>query len=229
MILFGFIMFLMIFYVIKMHGEDIMDLFGLLQRGNEMEISEYLHRKGQLSGMFSVFLISIMQVVSIFFPGIAIQLSAGMIFGWWKGFLVTYIGFLAGNVIVFLVSRRIGSRINEYIPDRNDGWLISHINNANSAFIIALASLIPVVPNGIIPYIAASTDISKKKFLFSVAVTSWLHILCNCIAGYFLLRHDFLFMTIAMGVQLAVIAAAATHRDQIIDAVNRTVARVRRR
>ena len=228
MILFGLIMLLMIIYVVKIHGQDIMDLFGLLQRGNETEITEYLHRRGQLSGMFSVFLISIMQVLSIFFPGIAIQLSAGMIFGWRRGFIVTYAGFLSGNMIAFLLSRRVGNRISEYIPERDNSWLISHINNANSAFIIALASLVPVVPNGIIPYIASSADISNQRFLYSVAVTSWIHILCNSIAGYFLLRHDFLFMTIAMGIQLVIIAAVAAHRDQIVDVLSRNASKADR-
>lgn len=206
-----------IYYMYKQHGQEFADLFHLLERGDEKEISEYLNRQGQWQGMFSVYFISILQVVSIVIPGMAIQIAAALIFGWWRAFIATYLGFVSGNILVFIVVRVMGNRIQGLIDtEREAGWLMSKINNANSSFVVALACLVPGIPNGIIPYVAASTDIKLKDFAFAIAASCWIQILLNCVAGYFIVMGQYLFLIISIILQILLIIFVATHREQVL-------------
>ena len=212
-----------IYYMYKLHGHEFVELFRLLESGDQEAISEYLNRQGQWQGMLSVFFISILQVVSIIIPGMAIQIAAGLIFGWWRAFIATYLGFVAGNLLVFLIVRHLGNRIQGLFDDDSEkevGWLMSKINNANSTFVIALACLVPGVPNGIIPYVAAKTDITKKDFTFAIAASCWIQILLNCITGYFIVKGILSFVIISFALQIVFIIYVTTHRDQVIEYMN---------
>ena len=209
-----------IYYMYKTHGHEFVQLVRLLESGDQDAISDYLNRQGQWQGMLSVFFISILQVVSIIIPGMAIQIAAGLIFGWWRAFIATYLGFVAGNVLVFLVVRNLGNRIHGLFDadsEKEVGWLMGKINNANSTFMVALACLVPGVPNGIIPYVAAKTDITKKDFAFAIASSCWIQILLNCITGYFIVKGVISFVIISFALQIIFIIYVTSHRDQVIE------------
>ena len=205
-----------VFLVVHFYGDDLIELVRMLERGNEAEISAWLNRQGQWQGMISVFFISILQVISIFIPGMAVQIAAGLIFGWWRAFLATYTGFVSGHMLVFSIARRLGDRIQDLIPGFRSGKMVTKINDNHSGFIIALACLIPGIPNGIIPYLAASTDMSHRKFVFAIASTCWIQILSNCIAGHFLIRGEYLFMILSLVVQVVIIVWVATHKEYVL-------------
>jgi len=224
-VLFAVIFIITLYFIIKLFGPQFVDLIRLLERGDQNEIGAYLNSRGRLSGMLAVYLISILQVVSIFIPGMAIQVAAGLIYGWWKAFLCCYLGFVSGNLLVFLVARRLGSTINGMITgSAKAGRLSEKINGANAAFVIGLACLVPGVPNGIVPYVAATTDLSNRKFGLSIAASCWIQILSNCIAGHFLIRGEYFFMILSIAVQILLIVLVATHRDTVM----RVYAKLRR-
>ena len=208
---------LTIWLIVRLFGKQFTVLFQMLNRGDEDEIAAYLNAQGKWRGMLSIYLISILQVVSIFIPGMVIQLAAGLVYGWPRGFLMTYTGFVSGNVLVFLVARKLGSKINDLMPkSAKSNWLVDKINGANSAFVIGLACLIPGVPNGIIPYLASTTDLTPKKFAFAIAASCWIQILCNCIAGHFLVRGEYLFMILSFAVQILIIVLVASNREKVL-------------
>ncbi len=210
-----------LYYIYKLHGHEFVELFRLLESGDQEAISEYLNRQGQWQGMISVFFISILQVVSIIIPGMAIQIASALIFGWWRAFLACYLGFVAANVLIFVVIRQLGNRIQAVVDsEKQVSWLSSKINNANSAFVIALACMVPGIPNGIIPYIATSTDISRKDFTFAIASSCWLQILLNCVAGYFIVKGQFSFVIIFFAIQIILFIIIATHRDEVLRIVS---------
>ncbi len=208
---------LTIWLIVRLFGKQFTDLFQMLNRGDEDEIASYLNAQGKWQGMLSIYLISILQVVSIFIPGMVIQLAAGLVYGWARGFLMTYAGFVSGNVLVFLAARKLGNKINDLMPkSAKSNWLVDKINGANSAFVIGLACLIPGVPNGIIPYLASTTDLTSKKFAFAIAASCWIQILCNCIAGHFLVRGEYLFMILSFAVQILIIVLVASNREKVL-------------
>lgn len=206
--------FTVIFLIWTLFGERLKELFVLLQHGNEQEIGDYLNAAGEKSGLLAVFFMSMLQVVSIFIPGMAIEVVAGVIYGWGKAFIMTFAGFVSGNVLVFFVARKLGRRINDILDlHSRNSWLTEKINRFSPPFVLAMAYLVPGVPNGIVPYIAARVDIRGKTFALAVAASSWIQILCNCIAGHYLIRRNIPVVLLVFGIQITTIAVAATNRN----------------
>lgn len=198
-------------------GDSLPEYFRLLEAGDEAAIEAYINEEASWKGMLTIVILAALQVVSIVFPGFAIQIAAGVIYGWFRSFLLCYFGFLLGNMGVFLFVRRMGSQIAGFAPPRNKGrWLRQRLSTTRPEFVVAFVNMLPVLPNGIIPYIAAGSSISVPGYLGAIAVGCWFQILLNCIAGGFIKNGDYLFMVLAIGVQILIIAIAAWKRKEIM-------------
>lgn len=216
---------IVVFLIVKLFGSTISEMWRLVRHGDRDEIADYLAKNGEWHGLISLCIISILQVVSIFFPGMVIQIAGSLIYAWWKTFLACYIGFVVGNTLVFLFARGI-SGINELLPfDMNHNWLMDKINGANPGFVIGLACMIPGIPNGFIPYIAASSAVSAKTFTLAVAASSWLQILCNCICGHFIIRGQWGYLILAFALQILLIVWIAMNREKLLNYASKAIHR----
>jgi uncharacterized membrane protein YdjX (TVP38/TMEM64 family) len=93
-----------------------------------------------------------------------IQITGALIYGWWKSFLICWLGFTAGNALSLHHGkdlRQEHSDCDRYREGKST-WLMSKINNGNPVLVIAVACMIPGIPNGIIPYIAARSRITLQ-------------------------------------------------------------------
>lgn len=197
---------------------DLPYLFKLLREGKPEKIETFLAKQGRWKGLLVIYFFSIIQVVSIIIPGMAIQVAAGVIYGWWEAFIVCYLGFVTGNCLVFLFARRIGSGFTDhFVAKQKDSWLMSKINSTKPEFVFGMACLIPGIPNGIIPYIAATSKIRAVGYAAAVATTSWLQIVLNCMAGAFLMSGEYLFMILSFAAQIALIAIMIWKRNWFLD------------
>ena len=199
-------------------GDSISSYFRMLRGGDEEAIESFVSRGSFWKGALSVVLLSAMQVISVVFPGFAIQIAAGVIFGWWQALLMCYGGFLLGNCVVFLVVRRMGSQIQGFAPKKQNqnNWVRERMKTTRPSYVVALLNLIPVIPNGIIPYMAAGSSITFRGFLGAIATTSWFQILFNCLAGGFLKKGQYLFMVMAIGLQVLLVVIVALKRQEIM-------------
>ena len=161
----------LIFYVTFNHIFP--GLWPLLKAGDEQGIARYLELEGEWKGLMLAVVLSALQVVSIVLPGLPIHLAVGMIYGWLKASIACYIGFVLGNAFVFAVARRLGRRLGNYIPGLNrPNWLTQKINSTHPAFVVAIACMVPAVPNGAIPYIASRADITGRGYVAGRALSS---------------------------------------------------------
>lgn len=207
-------------------GDTLQGLFKLLVDGRADEIQSYLENEGKWKGIVCTVLLSILQVVSIFFPGIAIQIASGALYGWIEAFLACYFGFVLGNIVVFTFVRRLGDRISDIIDiDSNDktNFLKEKMKLFRPTLVVAVTNLLPVIPNGIIPYIAAGTPIRYSRFIISLMSTCWIQIFFNCLAGSFLINGQFLFMVFAIGIQIMILAFVAVKGNSILNWINRHI------
>jgi uncharacterized membrane protein YdjX (TVP38/TMEM64 family) len=208
------ILILVVFLIIHFFGDNFATLWQLLKNGDEDELQAYLNSQDEVSGLLSVYILTILQVVSIFFPGMIIQVVAGVIYGWWKAFLACYAGFVTGNVLVFYFARRFSNVIQNIMSmEKKNSWITEKINSTKPGFVFALACMIPGIPNGFIPYFASRTDIRTYQYAESVAVSSWIQILSNCVIGHFLIRGEYFYMVISIVLQVAIILLAIWKRD----------------
>lgn len=179
----------------------------LLKNGNQEEIVAYLEQTGGRAGVITVFALQIMQVVSVVVPGLPIQFAAGIIYGWWKAFLICYSGFVIGNTAVFLFARHTGGQAQ--LPDESKNakvqWFLNRMRNMNPRLAVAVGYLIPGVPNGMLPHVAARSSLSLGSFIAAVSMSSWIQIVCNCIAGGFIIKGQYGFFVMTIIVQILLI------------------------
>ena len=198
-------------------GDMLPTLARLLRRGDEAAIEAYIQEEGFWKGAVTVVLLSALQVFSIVFPGLAIQIAAGVIFGGVRAFFMCYTGFVLGNLLVFVIARRMGTHIQGLVTiNRKDSWIRDKMRSAHPAFVVAICDLLPGLPNGIVPYMAAQSRIRLRDFLLAVAGVSWIQIMLNCAAGGFLQEGEFFFMALTIVIQVVIFVLVILKRKWII-------------
>ena len=199
-------------------GEKIPGLIPLLKEGDSRKIADYLAQETGIKGVIAVILLQAVQIASIVMPGMAIQVAAGLIYGWLKGFLMCYIGFVFSNLCVFLFARKMGSdRIRDVSMGRTSQWLLEKLKGTDPRFMVMVANMVPAIPNGIIPYIAAKTDITPLDYVKAVAMGSWLQILLACLAGQFIINGQWLYTLLTVVLQFAVVFIILWKREWFLD------------
>ena len=202
-------------------GNKIPGLIPLLKEGDSQKIADYLAQETGIRGVIAVILLQAIQVASIVMPGMAIQVAAGLIYGWLEGFLMCYFGFVAANLCVFLFARRMGSdRIKNVSMSPTSQWLMERLRETKPQFMVAIACMVPAVPNGVIPYLAARTDITAKEYVGAVAMGSWLQILLACMAGQFIINGQWLYTVLTVLFQCLVIAVILWKKDWFLNRLN---------
>ncbi|MDO4193850.1 MAG: VTT domain-containing protein [Erysipelotrichaceae bacterium] len=192
------------------------EVFELLRRGNEAEIEAYLRASGLWKGMFLIALLTVIQVFSIVLPGMVIHLAAGSIYGWWEGFLVCYVSFVFAHYLVFKFGRRLSDKLNLMNRFAAAKSMQKRLDSSEPMFVIAMAYLVPGVPNGIIPYVASHSKLTTNEFMISLTTTVWVQVLLNCIAGHFLVRGEYFFTVLSFVIQFLVIAWAGRRKGRIM-------------
>ena len=202
-------------------GNKIPGLIPLLKEGDGEKIADYLAQETGIKGVIAVILLQMIQVVSIVLPGMAIQVAAGLIYGWLQGFFVCYFGFVLSNLLIFVFARKMGSgRLREVSMGRTSQWLMEKLNGTKPQFMVVIANMVPAIPNGVIPFIAAKTDITAKEYVTAVAMGSWLQILTSCMAGQFIIQGKWMFTGIAIAFQCLVIVIILLKRDWFISRID---------
>lgn len=214
-ILVGLLLFLLIRMIVEFAGQ----LIVVLEKNDREALMNFLSEQSEFSGLLTLYFMSILQVASIVLPGMLVQVSGALVYGWWKSFIACWLGFVSGNVIVFIAARIMGRSVTDALNlDLKGGWLVRTMNRKNPAFVTALACMIPGIPNGIIPYIAARSKLYVSEFAKSVALSCWLQILLNCIAGHFLVRGQYIFTIFAFLLQIVILFVLTKNRDKILNA-----------
>ncbi|MGI6118003.1 MAG: TVP38/TMEM64 family protein [Bilifractor sp.] len=203
-------------------GDTLKTLVKLVFSGDENAVEAYLKENGSWKGLLSTLILSALQVISIFFPGFAIQIAAGVIFGTWKSLFACYSGYVLGNILVFAVARKLGNQIVDLVPTSKknreaSNKLTEKMKSARPTMVVAIANLLPVIPNGIIPYIAASSSIRFVRFVESIMATCWIQMFFNCLAGSFLKHGQILFMIGALAIQIVILIFVSKKGNQIMD------------
>ena len=202
-------------------GNKIPGRIPLLKEGDSQKIADYLAQETGIRGVIAVILLQGIQVASIVMPGMAIQVAAGLIYGWLEGFLMCYFGFVLSNLCVFLFARRMGSdRIRDVSMSPTSQWLMEKLNGTKPQFMVVIACMVPAIPNGIIPYLAARTEITAKEYVSAVAMGSWLQILLACMAGQFIINGQWLYTVLTVVFQCLVIVIILWKKDWFLERLN---------
>jgi uncharacterized membrane protein YdjX (TVP38/TMEM64 family) len=128
---------------------------------------------------------------------------------------------LAVNCAVFYLNRRYKGKLSKLLfngEEESEKWGL--IKNARSpVYMTVLACLIPLVPNGIIPYMSANSKISFKNFFWSIyAAVSPSFCFFTSIGGR-ILRGDFVLAAVLVILMMIIVAWLYVKRNKVLDVI----------
>lgn len=201
-------------------GQALPELLPLLRSGDEEKIAAYLGSQNRISGILSTALLAFLQPVSIILPGAPIQIAAGIVYGTLKGFLICHISYVLSNLVVFYLARVLGQKMDKYVSRFSEK--VNFLQGAQyPGYMTAMACLIPVVPNGIIPYAAARTRMRFHEFLIAVELGSFFPILVMCAIGKRILHGDYFYAAALLIFCLVVVIIMTLLRRPIVHLMHR--------
>ncbi|MCI2057042.1 MAG: VTT domain-containing protein [Oscillibacter sp.] len=185
---------------------------------SEEDIERFLSGTSGWQGLVYLAVFQAAQVLSVFFPGMAVQIAGGLVFGIWKSYLICLLSFVATNVAVFALARRRNAHpINpETKRGRRVQKVLDWINSSDPAFMCMLAYMMPGIPNGFVPYAAVHTEVSLKRFAASVTLGSCIQILIMCSIGSRIMAGDFAISFFLVLGSIALIFILYRTKDRII-------------
>lgn len=121
-------------------------------------------------GSLVAFILFFLQAIAPIIPYIIIAGAAGMIFGKWIGFLLAWLGAIAGAWFLYWIASKIaGNRLVVKLQQRYN-FDIARIDNRHIFWVLLACRVFPVVPTPLINIGSALAGVSPKIFLSSSAL-----------------------------------------------------------
>ena len=133
-------------------------------------------------GPFVLAVLFILQVFLAFIPGQALMIACGYLYGFWGGFLVSWLSLVVGGEIAFYLARRHGRPFAEkwISPSVLARWNQNAQGQGVAFYTISL--VMPLVPNDAMCYVAGLDRITHRRFStanllgrgLACLITSWI-------------------------------------------------------
>jgi len=200
-------------------AETVPELIPMIEQGNVDDIQEYLKESSTFKGILCTILLQMVQVWSLFIAGMPIQVAAGCVYGFLPAFAICHISSVLAQLIAIAVWRRMGKRLEKWMPV--DATKNSSFNNflnskAPPAYIVILACMIPIMPNGLIALLASNMKITVKQYTISVWAGSLINVLLCCAVGNRIIQGDWIIACIFVAILVALFLFMWFFRDKIL-------------
>jgi uncharacterized membrane protein YdjX (TVP38/TMEM64 family) len=115
-------------------------------------------------GPVVLFILFVLQVFFAFIPGQALMVACGFLYGFWSGFLISWLSLVVGGELAFVLARRYGRTFAaQWIStDVLARWDKSSTGQDIAFFAVTL--FMPLVPNDAMCYVAGLGKISRIRF-----------------------------------------------------------------
>lgn len=151
---------------------------------NRDAVEASMHALG-IWGPAVLFILFVLQVFLAFIPGQALMVASGFLYGFWGGFLLSWISLVIGGELAFMLARRYGRTFAEK-------WIASAVlarwdqsaKGQGIAF-FALTLVMPLVPNDAMCYVAGLGKISRLRFSIANLLGRGVACLVTSAAGAF--------------------------------------------
>jgi len=193
------------------------DLTAVLKSGGQGEIANYLRGAGNVKGMLSLALLQIIQVISILFSSLPIQIAAGIVYGWFRGFIVCHLASTFAHLVVFYTVRKLDTKLDQLIPGKKKVSKLDFVINSDyPGYMIMVAFLIPLIPNGLLPYIAVKTKLTAHRYVLAVFAGNFGPVLIYCTIGHQILSGGYPTAGILFTAMFVISFLLFKFRDQVL-------------
>ena len=152
--------------------------------GNLEAITASMEHAG-IWGPVVLFILFVLQVFLAFIPGQALMIASGYLYGFWGGFLLSWLSLVVGGEIAYLLARKYGRPFAEkwIAPSVLERWNSAAAGQGITFFAVSL--VMPLVPNDAMCYVAGLGTIRRLHFSIANAVGRGLACLVTSAAGAF--------------------------------------------
>ena len=158
---------------------DVLSWFGSLEA-----IATSMEHAG-IWGPVVLFILFVLQVFLAFIPGQALMVASGYLYGFWGGFLISWVSLVVGGEIAYVLARYYGRPFAEK-------WIASSVlerwNNAakgQGIAFFAVSLVMPFVPNDAMCYVAGLGTIRRSHFSIANMLGRGMACLVTSAAGAF--------------------------------------------
>lgn len=152
--------------------------------GNLEAITVSMEHAG-IWGPVVLFILFVLQVFLAFIPGQALMIACGYLYGFWGGFLLSWLSLVVGGEIAYLLARKYGRPFAEkwIAPSVLERWNSAAAGQGITFFAVSL--VMPLVPNDAMCYVAGLGTIRRLHFSIANALGRGLACLVTSAAGAF--------------------------------------------
>jgi uncharacterized membrane protein YdjX (TVP38/TMEM64 family) len=138
-----------------------------------------------LWGPIVLFILFVLQVFLAFIPGQALMVACGYLYGFWGGFLISWLSLVVGGEIAYILARNYGRPFAEkwISPTVLERWNKASAGQGVAFFAISL--VMPLVPNDAMCYVAGLGTISRLRFSIANFLGRGLACIITSAAGAF--------------------------------------------
>ncbi len=196
---------LFVLHLLLQHSPKIVQY---IEKNDIVGLTTYIRGKGRI-GEYVLIILQVLETISIVLPALPIYITAGIVYGRIKGILICYITNIIINACMFLWARKRNMDLSKNINyGRNPKVeeLMKQVKDPKR--VVLYMCLLPVVPNGTIPFIAAGTTVTFGGFLRSLAMGCLPSIALDVVCGDAFLTvnwHIFLPIIIVLAILAALI------------------------
>lgn len=170
--------------------------------GDRDAVEASMHHLG-IWGPVVLFSLFVLQVFLAFIPGQALMVASGFLYGFWGGFLLSWLSLVIGGEIAFVLARRYGRAFTEK-------WISTDVlarwdkaSNGQGIVFFTISLFMPLMPNDAMCYVAGLGRISRVRFSIAnllgrgiacvvtsaagafgknISVQSWVVLIAVCVA-----------------------------------------------
>lgn len=135
-------------------------------------------------GYIATTALATLQVVCTFLPAEPIQVLAGFTFGFPVGLLFCMLGVLLGNTLIFMLQNLFGDQLRGFFVKQLNLDLNKIANSSKASLIIFILYFLPVIPYGMICFLAASMGMSYRRFIVVTGLGSLPSVCIGVSLGY---------------------------------------------
>lgn len=138
----------------------------LIHQFSDIDEVKVFFERHKTTSIFIYIGLQMTQIIISMIPGQALQFAAGLIYGFWAGFLISLIGAIAGTIVTYYLAQFLGrDALHVLFGKRHVEDYLNKINSKKGYILVFLIYLIPGVPKDLCSYAAGLSDMKLKAFL----------------------------------------------------------------
>lgn len=162
--------------------EYLKQIVAVFSQGDYAKLQEFIASYGPYAAAISFFLM-LFQSIAAPLPAFLLAFANSALFGFFKGFILTYVSSLAAASLCFFLARGLGRGAVTKLVGRTGLSEIENFFERHGGASVLIARLLPFISFDIVSYASGLTAMSFWSFLAATAVGELPATLLYCYAG----------------------------------------------